>query len=186
MRIRWLQSAFGEPVTVGRRVARIAVVVVGNSQRRWVSFSFRIISHPPPPRILNDFFFLARFFVLFVNPVNVRLMGERLERNAEKEPNQWESQQARWPSLYACPNCWRDDRSWEDEEVFKFLRSSYWSGNPSYLKIPPPGDDGSVDGRSRMVPLRWKLAAVVFATVALILHMYNTKRKKQYSGKHKK
>lgn len=120
------------------------------------------------------------------HPVNVRLMGERLERNAEKEPNQWESQQARWPSLYACPNCWRDDRSWEDEEVFKFLRSSYWSGNPSYMKIPPPGDDGSVDGRSRMVPLRWKLAAVVFATVALILHMYNTKRRKQYSGKHKK
>ena len=112
-------------------------------------------------------------------------MGERLERNADVGPNQWESQQARWPSLYACPNCWRDDRSWEDEEVFKFLRSSYWSGNPSYVKIPP-ADDGSVDGRSRMIPLRWKLAGVVFATVALVLHVYNTKRRKQYSGKHKK
>jgi hypothetical protein len=112
-------------------------------------------------------------------------MGERLERNAEEGPNEWESQQARWPSLYMCPNCWRDDRSWDDEEVFKFLRSSYWSGNPSYIRIPS-SYDSSVDGRSRMIPLRWKLAAVVFTAVALILHVYHTNRRKQYSGKHKK
>jgi thiol oxidase len=115
------------------------------------------------------------------NDVNVRLMGERLERHAEEGPYQWESQQARWPSLYACPNCWRDDRSWEEDEVFKFLRSCYWSGNPRYIKIP-----SSVDGRSRMIPLRWKLAAVVFVAVALILHMNNSKKRKRYSGRHKK
>jgi hypothetical protein len=115
------------------------------------------------------------------NDVNVRLMGERLERNADEGPNQWESQQARWPSLYACPNCWRDDRSWEEEEVFIFLRSCYWSGNPSYIKIP-----SSVSGRSRMIPLRWKLAALVFVAVALILHINNSKKRKHYSGRHKK
>ncbi|KAL3769921.1 hypothetical protein ACHAW5_002696 [Stephanodiscus triporus] len=110
------------------------------------------------------------------NDVNVRLMGERLERNAENEPNQWE-QQARWPSLHDCPNCWRDDRSWEDEEIFKFLRNSYWSGNPSYIRIPS-SDGNPVGGSSRMIPLRWKLTVAVFAAVVLILHMYKTKKRK--------
>jgi hypothetical protein len=37
-----------------------------------------------------------------------------------------------------------------------------------------------------MIPLRWKLAAVVFVAVALILHMNNSKKRKRYSGRHKK
>ncbi|KAL7469600.1 hypothetical protein ACHAXS_009845 [Conticribra weissflogii] len=60
------------------------------------------------------------------NDVNVRLMGERMKQNGQVEPNSWESQQARWPSLVACPNCWREDRSWEDDRVFEHLHRLYW------------------------------------------------------------
>eukprot|EP00571_Detonula_confervacea_P010571 CAMPEP_0172305988 /NCGR_PEP_ID=MMETSP1058-20130122/7169_1 /TAXON_ID=83371 /ORGANISM="Detonula confervacea, Strain CCMP 353" /LENGTH=462 /DNA_ID=CAMNT_0013017755 /DNA_START=241 /DNA_END=1626 /DNA_ORIENTATION=+ len=88
------------------------------------------------------------------NDVNVRLLGERLDQNKETKPNQWESQQARWPPLFACPNCWREDRSWEEEKVFKHLHNMYWSGNPSYIKIPTIGTNDS-GGGSRLIPLRW-------------------------------
>lgn len=60
------------------------------------------------------------------NDVNVRLMGERLDRHSQPKPNDWESQQARWPSLFSCPNCWREDKSWEEDEVFQHLHTVYW------------------------------------------------------------
>ena len=60
------------------------------------------------------------------NDVNVRLMGERLDQNNEPKPNSWESQQARWPSLFSCPNCWREDKSWEEDLIFEHLSSVYW------------------------------------------------------------
>lgn len=60
------------------------------------------------------------------NDVNVRLMGERLEQNKALKPNLWEVQQARWPSLVACPDCWREDSSWEEERVFEHLHKLFW------------------------------------------------------------
>lgn len=56
------------------------------------------------------------------------------------------------------------------------MRNSYWSGNPSYIRIPS-SDGNPVGGSSRMIPLRWKLTVVVFAAVVLIMHMYNTKKR---------
>ncbi|KAL9184762.1 hypothetical protein ACHAXT_012732 [Thalassiosira profunda] len=104
------------------------------------------------------------------NDVNVRLLGERLDANKEAKPNGWESQQARYPALFACPNCWRPDGSWEEEEVFKFLRSMYWTGNISYLKTPSEDLlDGSRVGAFHS--LRWKVSAIVFAVVALLGHL---------------
>lgn len=115
------------------------------------------------------------------NDVNVRLMSERLERNEVQEPDQWESQQARWPSLYLCPNCWRDEagtKSWDEVEVYKYLRNSYWAGNPSYIQIPSSYESSAMSSWSRIIPLRLKLAAVTFAAVAL-LRMYNSKKRKR-------
>jgi thiol oxidase len=60
------------------------------------------------------------------NDVNVRLMGERLQRDNQEGPSDWEQQQARWPSLYQCPNCWKEDHSWDQDEVFEELHSVYW------------------------------------------------------------
>ena len=117
--------------------------------------------------------------------VNVRLLGERLEQSKEPEPNQFESQQARWPPLFSCPNCWREDRSWEEEQIFKHLHNMYWSGNPSYIKIPSE-DNFTSGGRSRMIPLKWKLTIIIFAVAVLILRIYSSKKERRNSGKHKK
>ena len=128
-------------------------------------------------------FFVGLYFSCLVI-VNVRLLGERLEQNEQPKPNHWESQQARWPALYACPNCWREDGSWEEEKVYDHLRAVFWSGNPSYLKIPSSGDGGGPS--SRVTPLRWALSLIVFAVVAFILRLYRAKKVRRNSGRHKK
>jgi len=129
------------------------------------------------------------------NDVNVRLLGERLEQNRDPKPaNARESQQARWPPLSACPNCWREDRSWEEEEVFEYLRSAYWSGNPSYIKIAAVGGSansesggaGGGGGSGRTIPLRWKGAVICFGIAVLVLRVYSRKRGRRNSGRHKK
>lgn len=126
---------------------------------------------------------------IIIGSVNVRLLGERLDQSVMEAPNQFESQQARWPALYACPNCWREDRSWEEEQVFKHLHSMYWSGNPSYLKIPaaasssdsPSSDIGGAGSR-----LRWKLTIIVFGVAVMMIRLFYAKKVRHFSGKHKK
>jgi hypothetical protein len=115
------------------------------------------------------------------NDVNVRLMNERNVADSMDPPTQWESQQARWPSLYSCPNCWRDEigtKSWDEEEVYKYLRNTYWTGNPSYFYIPSAA--ALMNDRSRLIPLRWKVAIIIilFAAVAM-LRLYNSKKRKR-------
>ena len=123
--------------------------------------------------------------ILYIVPVNTRLLGERLEQNKEDKPSQWETQQARWPSLFACPDCWREDRSWEEEEVFKHMDSLYHTGNPSYIKIPSE-DSVSVGGRSSRFPLRWKVSAIILGVAAILTRLSNSKKIRHFSGKHKK
>jgi len=124
------------------------------------------------------------------NDVNVRLLGERLESRNENKPNDFEKHQAQWPSLYSCPNCWRDDHSWEEESVYQHLHKMYWSGNPDYIKIPAKGGVGSIMGGGassyRYLNLRSKLTIVVFAVVAMLVRLSSSKRVRHSSGWHKK
>ncbi|KAL7548372.1 hypothetical protein ACHAWF_011660 [Thalassiosira exigua] len=119
------------------------------------------------------------------NDVNVRLLGERLELNHLPKPSEWETEQARWPSLYACPNCWREDRSWEEEQVFQHLRSMYWSGNPSYIKIASDDNDIVTAPRGK-IPLRWKLSAIVVVVAVLLARLSASKKGRRYFGRRKK
>ncbi|KAL7477182.1 hypothetical protein ACHAW6_002990 [Cyclotella cf. meneghiniana] len=107
------------------------------------------------------------------NDVNVRLMGERLDRHSQPKPNDWESQQARWPSLFSCPNCWREDKSWEEDEVFQHLHTVYWAGNPTHIKIPS-SDDVLKNNIDR--PRSWKIAGATFAVVLLLVWTLNSKQ----------
>lgn len=100
------------------------------------------------------------------NDVNVRLMGERLERDNQSKPNDFESQQARWPALFTCPNCWREDKSWQEEEVYRHLHSVYWHGNPTHLKLP---DMDEFIKSSSVLPRSWKIAGALFATFLLFI-----------------
>ncbi|KAL3777648.1 hypothetical protein HJC23_005514, partial [Cyclotella cryptica] len=114
------------------------------------------------------------------NDVNVRLMGERLDRDMQPKPNDWESQQARWPSLFSCPNCWREDKSWEEDEVFQHLHRVYWAGNPTHIKIPSSDEvlKNSYD-RSRS----WKVAGATFALILLLVWMLKSKQLLTRTGK---
>ena len=94
------------------------------------------------------------YVCIIASPVNVRLLGQRLEQNNEEEPNRRESQLARWPALESCPSYWREDGSWVEAEVSDHLHGLYWSGNPSYIKIRSGGD------APRATALRWKVSVV--------------------------
>ena len=116
--------------------------------------------------------------------VNVRLLGKRLEQNKLDKPNQWESQQARWPNLFTCPNCWREDHSWGESNVFDHLHSLNWSGNPSYIKIQSNNTGSAVVGgnSSRGIGLRWKLPGIIFVVAAVLMRLSSLENGRSNSG----
>lgn len=113
------------------------------------------------------------------NDVNVRLLGERMDTNKQPKPNQFESQQARWPSLYTCPNCWREDRSWEEDEIYIHLKSMYWSGNPSYIKIQ------SSETRTTF-RFSWKVGGLLICLILAMARLLRWSKSHHHSGRHKK
>mmetsp|Transcript_28864 Transcript_28864/g.45460 ORF Transcript_28864/g.45460 Transcript_28864/m.45460 type:complete len:516 (-) Transcript_28864:910-2457(-) len=115
------------------------------------------------------------------NDVNTRLLGERMDQNNQPKPSQWESQQARWPSLYICPNCWREDKSWEEDEIFDHLHSMYWSGNPSYIKIPNNESEPRKSYRSI-----WKVGGFLVCIISLLAWFARMSKAHHHSGRHKK
>jgi len=118
------------------------------------------------------------------NDVNVRLMGERMEQNSQVEPNSWESQQARWPSLVACPNCWREDRSWEEDRIFEHLHRLYWHGNPLHIRVEETPHD--FDTRYEKIPLSRKIGAIVFGVLLTLALLAKSDKSKIHAGRHKK
>lgn len=59
------------------------------------------------------------------NAVNVRLMKEQAERDNRLTTIE-DERRVQWPSRQACPKCWFDTGSWDEEVVFKYLRYEYW------------------------------------------------------------
>jgi thiol oxidase len=59
------------------------------------------------------------------NAVNVRLLHERGERDG-RTVTQEDEINARWPSLRDCSPCWRDDGSWDEENIYQYLKLEYW------------------------------------------------------------
>jgi Erv1 / Alr family len=67
------------------------------------------------------------------NAVNVRLQQERLAKEHPSKNNKrdvsynTDQMHVEWPSRDACPVCWLDSGGWNDEAVYKYLRTEYWS-----------------------------------------------------------
>jgi Erv1 / Alr family len=59
------------------------------------------------------------------NAVNVRLLHEKAQRE-HKTVSPSDEIQARWPSRKACPLCWLESDGWDEEIVYKYLRTEYW------------------------------------------------------------
>jgi thiol oxidase len=64
------------------------------------------------------------------NDVNVRLMGENRKEAGLSKATLEQEQEARWPSNFQCGTCWLDGGGWNEEEVYKYLRSHYWHFDP--------------------------------------------------------
>eukprot|EP00980_Cylindrotheca_fusiformis_P012001 scaffold2838_cov112-Cylindrotheca_fusiformis.AAC.3 len=63
------------------------------------------------------------------NGVNARLRRERMERHDEQEEMYPTTpSDVLWPPRDQCPSCWLSTDRWEDNAVYEYMRSRYWSG----------------------------------------------------------
>lgn len=59
------------------------------------------------------------------NAINARLVRERATRE-KREATAEEIEASQWPSKRVCPTCWSESGGYDDEIVYKFLRTEYW------------------------------------------------------------
>lgn len=59
------------------------------------------------------------------NAVNLRLARERAER-AGNSISQQELDLTQWPPKEECTTCWLEHGGWDEEMMYKFLRTEYW------------------------------------------------------------
>ena len=60
------------------------------------------------------------------NSVNVRLLHEKALRDGDPVPTPEDDQGVAWPKESQCPRCWNADGTWKKDEVYSFLRMTYW------------------------------------------------------------
>jgi hypothetical protein len=70
--------------------------------------------------------------------VNVRLLAEDRKEKGLPKATPHQEQRARWPPKAKCPKCWLDGGGWNEDQVYKYLRTHYWH-------IDPLGDQGTTD-----------------------------------------
>ena len=118
------------------------------------------------------------------NAVNVRLLHERAEREGKTVTPQDEVD-ARWPSRQDCPGCWREDGTWDEEIVYKFLRISYWPDDSVTAEYRRDLASITLVEAEEIVPLSITLLPLgVLAFFAIGL--YSKKVQLEKSGRHKK
>lgn len=59
------------------------------------------------------------------NGVNRRLLRERAERE-NRVPTKEEDIAVQWPPQHECPDCWHADGRWDQDNVYNYLRLTYW------------------------------------------------------------
>lgn len=119
------------------------------------------------------------------NAVNVRLLHERADREGRTVTPQDEVD-VRWPSRQECPGCWREDGTWDEDLVYKYLRISYWpddSLTADYRRelesvTVAEGDDETVPLSVTLLPL----GVLAFFAIGL----YSKRIQLEKSGRHKK
>jgi thiol oxidase len=93
--------------------------------------AFDTCAHDRCSRLSNDAGSVGEWKELAVwlfethNAVNVRLMKEKAERE-KRTPTLEDEINKQWPARDGCQRCWREDGSWDEENVFRFLRLTYW------------------------------------------------------------
>lgn len=120
------------------------------------------------------------------NAVNVRLLHERATREGRTVSAQDETD-VRWPSRQECPGCWRDDGSWDEDVVYKYLRISYWpdDGLTSEYRRELESINVAVEDDNEIVPLSvtlLPLGVLVFFAIGL----YSKRVQLEKTGRHKK
>jgi Erv1 / Alr family len=126
------------------------------------------------------------------NAVNVRLYQERMVREQHnREISFHELIQVRWPTKSACPMCWLDNDGWDEEAVYKYLRTEYWSEDlisadyRAEVTSKKPRTDDSGIGTTTYPQLILQLIEWCFV-IAMCGTWYCNRVKRIRSGLHKK
>jgi Erv1 / Alr family len=126
------------------------------------------------------------------NAVNVRLLHERAQREHRSVSHANEIQ-AQWPTRTACPICWLDSEGWDDEIVYKYLRTEYWSEDfvsAEYRALVTSNADGTNDqddNNRRLLATIPILQLIEWCVVATLMGVwYSNRAQRIRSGLHKK
>jgi hypothetical protein len=122
------------------------------------------------------------------NAVNVRLHEERSGKKDNKEIKS-SNVNVEWPSKDACPVCWLEHGGWDDEAVYKYLRTEYWSEDlisADYrAEVTKQMNDEMI--HSSWIHPQLILQVIEWSVVLLLIAMWYFNRAKHIrSGLHKK
>lgn len=73
----------------------------------------------------KDFLQFAIWLFETHNAVNKRLLREKADREHQQVHPEDEIR-VQYPSREACPSCWNQDGSWDEENIYRYLRLEYW------------------------------------------------------------
>lgn len=75
---------------------------------------------------VNDWKELPLWLYETHNGVNQRLLRERTDRDENRLPTKMEDINVQWPPKHECPMCWHADGRWDEDNVYNYLRLTYW------------------------------------------------------------
>jgi hypothetical protein len=121
------------------------------------------------------------------NSVNVRLLKELADREnriatADEETGR------HWPDRTDCPKCWRDSGAWDEEMVYKYLRTEYWPED--FLSVKYRTEVGATEDDKNGASILSATFALQLMPLAVIVAVasvwYRNVLRRRRSGLHKK
>jgi hypothetical protein len=116
---------------------------------------------------MDDWIQLPMWLFEFHNGVNVRLMKEKAEREG-RVPTPMDEIAVQWPSRKDCPMCWHDDGKFEYQNVFTFLRLTYWPDDAYSEQLQKDMINSKLNRRRQRQALWNKLKFVVIPLLLIL------------------
>lgn len=130
---------------------------------------------------MADWIQLPMWLFEFHNGVNVRLMKEEAEREGRTTTPEDETA-VLWPSRQDCPMCWYDDGRFDHQNVFIFLRLTYWPDDANSETLMRDMMQSELGRRRRREALWHKLKfalpplLLIFGFVSVFLYLRSQKK----------
>lgn len=136
----------------------------------------RLVNYPGE---MGDWMHFPMWLHEFHNGVNVRLMKERAEREGWT-PKPEDELAVQWPPRKDCPMCWLKDGSPELNNIYLFLRLTYWPDDILTEGMKQELEESGRDMQGRIRALSGKIVGVLLLAAMVFLGRYWHERRKRF------